>query len=150
VIAGVFARGVLVIGQPGQDRVMDALKDHRGAEADYLAALAQPIEQEGVQMVKVLNGDVEEEVVAAPYHEHRHHLGQLSDGVLERLDDGSPQRPDLDRDERLYAPVQRFQVDLGVVAADHAAAGEAAHPFQAGGWRDVQSPGQFTVGQPGI
>jgi hypothetical protein len=129
---------------------MNALEDHRGAEAHYLPAHAQPVEQEGVQVVKVLNGDVEEEVVAAPDHENRHHLGQLAYGVLERLDDRSPQRSDLDRDERLYAPVQRFQVDLGVVAADHAAAGEAAHPFQAGGWRDVQSPGQFAVGQPGI
>jgi hypothetical protein len=132
---------VLVVGQAGQDGVMNALVDHRGAEADYLTALAQPIEEEGVQVVKVLNGDVEEEVVAARYHEDRHHLGQLSDGILECFDDGSPERPDLDRDERLHAPVQRLQVDVGVVAADHTAAGEGTHPFQAGGWSDAEPPG---------
>ena len=60
---------MLVVGQAGQDGVMNALVDHRGAEADYLTALAQPVEEEGVQVVKVLNGDVEEEVVAARYHE---------------------------------------------------------------------------------
>src|SRR5215813_8408778 len=130
-----------VAGEAGQDGVVDALVDHRGAEAGYLTALAEPIEEEGVQVVKVLNGDVEEEVVAARYHEDRHHLGQFSDGIFERFDDGSPERPDLDRDERLHAPVQRLQVDVGVVAADNAAAGEGTHSFQAGGWRDAEPPG---------
>ena len=40
-----------------------------------------------MQVVEVLNGDVEDEVVAACYHEDRHHLGQLSDGILEVVDD---------------------------------------------------------------
>ncbi len=44
---------------------MDALVDHRGAEADYLAALAELVEKEGVQVVEILDGDVEQEIVAA-------------------------------------------------------------------------------------
>lgn len=119
---------------------MHALVDDRGAEADYLAAFAQPVEEERVQVVEVLNGHVQEEVVPARYHEDGQHLGQLSDGLLEGFDDRPPQRPDLDRDQCLHAPVQCLQVDLCVVAADHAAAGESAHSLQAGRRRDAEPP----------
>jgi len=74
-------------GRRGQDGVVDALIDHIGAEADDLTAFVQVVDKKGVQAVKVGDGDVEDEVVAAGYDEHGHDLGQFSHRFLEGFDD---------------------------------------------------------------
>ncbi|MEO3822836.1 hypothetical protein [Actinomadura sp. B10D3] len=43
------------------------LEDHRRPEPGDLLALAEPVQQAGVQVVEVLDADVQDEVLAAPW-----------------------------------------------------------------------------------
>ena len=76
--------------------------------------------------------------------------GQGARGVLEGVDDGAAERPYLHRDQGLDAAVEGGGIDVGVVAADDAPAGERPDPFQAGGGRDAEPAGQLAVGLPRI
>jgi len=49
---------------------------HRGSEADDLAAIAQLVEQEGVEVLHVLDCDMDDEVVATREDEDVQHLWQ--------------------------------------------------------------------------
>ncbi|GAB2810771.1 hypothetical protein GCM10027200_08330 [Lentzea nigeriaca] len=65
------------------------LKNDRGAEAGDFTALAEPVGQEGVQVVEILHRDVKEEVVASGEHEHVEDFRQAAGEALEGVDDGA-------------------------------------------------------------
>ncbi len=69
--------------------VAHLLKNDRGAEAGDFTALAEPVGQEGVQVVEILYRDVKEEVVASGEHEHVEDFRQAAGEALEGVDDGA-------------------------------------------------------------
>src|SRR4051794_18064078 len=58
-------------------RAADVLVDDRGAHVRHLAALGEPVDDEGVQRVGVGHGDVQQEVVATRDDEDADGLGQV-------------------------------------------------------------------------
>ena len=69
-----------------------------------------------------------------------HELGDVPAGV----------RLQPDRDHGLDRTAERGRVDVGVVAADHAALAQGAHPAQAGRRRDADPFGQRVVRHPRV
>lgn len=84
--------------------------------------MAEVVDQEGVQVVEVAHGDLDQEVLVAAQDEDGGDLGQVDQSGLERLDDVAPQRADPGRDERRDTAVEGCRIDLGVIAADDVAA----------------------------
>lgn len=101
-------------------------------------------------MFDVLHRHVYEEIVPARKHEHRKHLGQRGEGIVDGVDDMAGQRPNLHSDQGLYSPVQRGQVHPGRVAGDDTVLAKQPDPLQAGRRRNANRPGQVAVGLPGV
>lgn len=108
------------------------LEDDGGAEADDLAAAAEAVEEEGLEVFDVLDGDVDDEVVAACEDEDGEDLGEGDHGVVEVVDDAAGEWADLDGDQGLDVAAEGGEVDLGGEAGDDTAFAEEADAFEAG------------------
>src|SRR6201992_2238003 len=100
-------------GLGGELVVADVLVDHAGAHVGDLGALGQPVDDEGVQILVVRHGHVDEEVLVAGHHEHADGLRQRAHPVPEPFDGATGRRPDPDRDQRLDPPADGGPGDRG-------------------------------------
>ena len=93
---------------------------------------------------------MEQEVAGAGDHEHADDLRQLAHPVAERLHDLARRRPDRHRGQRLHVATERAEVDVRVVAADHAFAAQRAHALRGRRRRDVDRGREVAVARPCI
>jgi hypothetical protein len=101
--------------------VTQVLVDDAGPDVGYFGPLGELVDDEGVELLVVGHGDVEQEVLAAGDDEHAHGVREPGRPVPEGLDVAPRWRPDPDGDQGLDRAADGGKVDVEQSAADDAA-----------------------------
>jgi hypothetical protein len=124
------------------------LVDERRPDVGGVGVLGDVIEHEGFECPRCRDGDLDEEVVASGDDEHGQHVVESGHHVTE-LFDGLPRlRLEPHGDDGLHAATHCFEVDLGVVAADHSLLLEAPDSVMTGRVGDAELAGDLPVATP--
>ncbi len=92
--------------------VAQVLVDDAGPDVGHLGTLGQLVDHEGVQVLVVGHGHVQQEVLAAGDHEHADGVGQARGPVPEGLDGAPGRGADPDSDQRLDRPADGGEVNV--------------------------------------
>ena len=92
--------------------VTQVLVDDAGPDVGYFGPLGELVDDEGIELLVVGHGDVEQEVLAAGDDEHAHGVREPGRPVPEGLDVAPRRRPDPDGDQSLDRAADGGEVDV--------------------------------------
>jgi hypothetical protein len=121
-----------------------------GAHVGNFGAFGELVDNEGIELLVIGDGDVEQEVLATGDDEHADGVGEPRRPVAEGFDVAPRRRPDPDGDQGLDRAAHGGEIDVEQGPADDAALPQRPGPVQRRGGGDADRGGQIPVGPPCI